>query len=167
MSARKMVVVHPEKCTGCRLCELACSFQHNKVFRPAASRVSVQLLAKDGFSFPELCMKCDDTPCMAICEPKAIAKDPQTGVMHINLADCNGCKRCISACKYGGVEYDYGADKALICDMCDGDPSCVKNCWAGALEIIDIEENPELRATALDEALERHAKYGEVTALDA
>jgi len=34
----KMLYVDIEKCTGCRLCELACSFRHYDEYNPAKSR---------------------------------------------------------------------------------------------------------------------------------
>ena len=29
----KVLMIHPDKCTGCRNCELACSFEHEQRFR--------------------------------------------------------------------------------------------------------------------------------------
>jgi Fe-S-cluster-containing hydrogenase component 2 len=107
-------------------------------------------------------MKCDEMHCAAICEPKAITRDEATGVMHIDTAACTGCKRCISACRYGGIAYDWVADKALVCDLCEGDPTCVRNCWSSALSVIDVEDSPDLRTTALEEARYRHETYCQV-----
>ena len=33
----KVLMIHPDKCTGCRNCELACSFEHERRFRPGCS----------------------------------------------------------------------------------------------------------------------------------
>ena len=35
----KMLMIYPNKCTGCRNCELACSFEKEESFRPGASRI--------------------------------------------------------------------------------------------------------------------------------
>jgi Fe-S-cluster-containing hydrogenase component 2 len=34
-------VVRSEKCTGCRSCELACSFHHRKVFSPSLASIHI------------------------------------------------------------------------------------------------------------------------------
>jgi Fe-S-cluster-containing dehydrogenase component len=38
---RWRIAVHPEKCTGCRACELSCSFHHTKTFGRKLSSVEV------------------------------------------------------------------------------------------------------------------------------
>jgi len=35
----KVLMIHPDKCTGCHNCELACSVFHEGEFRPRVSRV--------------------------------------------------------------------------------------------------------------------------------
>jgi len=35
-------VVWTEKCTGCRNCEIACSYHHNKVFSPEIASIEVR-----------------------------------------------------------------------------------------------------------------------------
>jgi len=37
-----------EQCTGCRACELACSFHHHKVFAPTRSRIHIVKDEKTG-----------------------------------------------------------------------------------------------------------------------
>lgn len=162
MSRQMMLRVSPGQCTGCRLCELSCSFHHYGVFRPSVSRVRVLLRGKEGFSFPEVCQKCDEAWCMAICEPGAITRDEVTGVMHVDHEVCTGCRRCVSACRYGGMQFDPTAKRALVCDFCDGDPSCVKNCWPGALEVASASVESQTRAELQAEALQRHAEYTQV-----
>lgn len=40
-------VIHPERCTGCMLCVLACSFHHTKRFDRRISSVAVSTLGKE------------------------------------------------------------------------------------------------------------------------
>ena len=35
------VLIKPEKCTGCRVCQLECSFKYHKVFNPALSNIQI------------------------------------------------------------------------------------------------------------------------------
>ncbi|MEJ2723584.1 MAG: 4Fe-4S binding protein [Deltaproteobacteria bacterium] len=37
----KILMIHADKCIGCHNCALACSFVHEKAFRPRAVRVHV------------------------------------------------------------------------------------------------------------------------------
>ena len=36
--------IHPEKCTGCLICELRCSLRFEKAFNPSKARITVRRL---------------------------------------------------------------------------------------------------------------------------
>jgi carbon-monoxide dehydrogenase iron sulfur subunit len=40
--------IHHEKCTGCRACELACSYHHTKVFNPRLASLHIQRNEREG-----------------------------------------------------------------------------------------------------------------------
>jgi len=63
----KLLMIHPEKCTGCENCVLACSFHHEKDFRPAATRIHVFTWEREGISVPMMCQQCGDAPCIKVC----------------------------------------------------------------------------------------------------
>jgi Fe-S-cluster-containing hydrogenase component 2 len=42
------LIVETETCTGCRSCELACSFHHHKVFGRKRGSIEVKRVEKDG-----------------------------------------------------------------------------------------------------------------------
>jgi Fe-S-cluster-containing hydrogenase component 2 len=46
---------------------------------------------------------------------------------------CTGCRACVEACPYGVMFFDEDENFALKCDLCGGDPECVKNCAMGAI----------------------------------
>lgn len=48
----KQIIVHQEKCTACRECELACSFSHTGEFNPALSRIRVNDFYGEQFYLP-------------------------------------------------------------------------------------------------------------------
>ena len=67
-----VLMIHPDRCTGCRNCSLACSFRHEGQFRPAASRVHVYSWEREGFSVPTMCQQCDTAPCVNVCPTGAL-----------------------------------------------------------------------------------------------
>jgi carbon-monoxide dehydrogenase iron sulfur subunit len=39
---------------------------------------------------------------------------------------------CVTACLFDGMGIDVVARQVVKCDLCDGDPTCVRFCDAGA-----------------------------------
>jgi carbon-monoxide dehydrogenase iron sulfur subunit len=132
----KILVVQPEKCTGCRTCELTCSYTHTGEINPTRSRISVFNFERIGFSTPVVCQQCTSAACMAVCPVGAISRD-DNGAMHVNDDRCLRCKMCAIACPLGATLYDYVEDKIIKCDLCGGDPACVKLCPSGAISYQD------------------------------
>ena len=129
----KTIVVQPEKCTGCHTCELVCSFTHTEEFNPTRSRISVINFEKIGFAFPVLCQQCGEAACMKVCPVGAVSKNAVTGAMEINDSKCLRCQLCTIACPVGATLYDPVANIVAKCDLCQGDPQCVKLCPSGAI----------------------------------
>lgn len=63
----------------------------------------------------------------------AISVDDATGAKIVNDAICLRCKMCTIACPFGATFYDADRDMILKCDLCGGDPECVKQCHANAI----------------------------------
>ena len=150
MGLDKMLVINSKRCTGCRLCELACSFWHTgkacpSVFQPSVSRIKVRLFSKEGYSVPGVCLQCQECYCITACDAKAMHKNEETGAIEIDESLCIGCKACLSVCPYEGMGYDFVRDKAIVCDLCRGDPECVKYCFSGAIQWVDIDSVPFVR----------------------
>ena len=113
-------------CTGCRTCELACSFRHEGVFNPRKSRIRiVRELTKD---CPIYCRHCEGPPCVRVCPVNAFVQDERTGAFTVDEDACTGCGACVQACPFGAIALDPGMRRALKCDLCGGDPACVKVC---------------------------------------
>ena len=51
-----------------------------------------------------------------------------------------GCKTCVTACPLGGVLFHALKGCAMKCDLCGGDPECVKSCIYGALSYLSMDE---------------------------
>lgn len=129
----KMLVFDPKKCTGCRLCELACSFRMEGEFNPTRSRVQVAIFDEEAFYTPLSCFQCDEAWCRHACPAAAITRDPALLREVVNPVRCVGCRICTLACPFGQVMYNAATGKVYKCELCDGDPACVKFCPTGAL----------------------------------
>jgi len=140
----KQIVVHQEKCTACRDCELACSFEHTGRFVPALSRIRVNDFYEEQFYLPMTCVHCADAPCATVCPTVAIQRqlDGQILVMEER---CIGCKMCLLACPFGVMGFQPDEGVAQNCDLCGGDPQCVAFCVPKALEYADVETDATAR----------------------
>jgi len=127
----KYLFAERQNCTGCRACEYACSSYHEGLVRPAASRIHVRKY-RGIVDVPVICHHCDDAPCIAACptNPPAIQKDPDTNGITLNSKACLGskCLKCQEACPSEFIRVHPDTGKPLMCDLCGGDPECVKAC---------------------------------------
>lgn len=133
---QKILLIDPEKCTGCRICEVACSLHQEKECNPSKSRVHILKWEGLGVDVPMLCVQCDEPICEAVCPTAAIRRDAKTKAISIDHEACIGCRMCVMACPFGGITLDTVERRALACDLCEGDPICVKLCPTGALQYV-------------------------------
>lgn len=133
----KVLVVTPEKCTGCHTCELICSFLHHGVFSPARSRITVFNFERAGFSTPIVCQQCSPAACMQVCPVGAISQDDKTRAKVVDKERCLRCQMCTIACPFGATFFDPVFNEILKCDLCGGDPECVKLCPSGAISYVE------------------------------
>lgn len=72
----KHIEVKTEKCTGCKLCELACSAVKTGQFNPRDARIVVSLVDIPEIPVPILLDSCDycfgNPVCVRFCLPQAI-----------------------------------------------------------------------------------------------
>ncbi|MBA1335651.1 MAG: Quad-[4Fe-4S] ferredoxin, HycB/HydN/HyfA family [Firmicutes bacterium] len=132
----KILMLSPEKCIGCRTCELICSFNKIKAFNPKSSRVSVISYDEAAISIPIMCMQCEEPSCMKVCPTSAIRKT-EDGSVAIDEKKCIGCKLCVSACPLGNITFSATEKKIIKCDLCEGEPKCAEFCPSGAIEFKD------------------------------
>lgn len=133
MDMGRVLLVDHSLCTGCRLCELACSFRHEGVFLPLMSRIRVWSDEANGIFVPVVCQQCDDPPCVWACPGGALARDESRGLVTYVPGRCLGCRICMVVCPFGAIGYDSLRRHVRKCDLCDGDPACAEACPSGAL----------------------------------
>ncbi len=80
-----------------------------------------------------VCQQCGTAACMKVCPVGAISRNAVTGAMEVAESRCITCKMCTIACPFGATLYDYVNNKIAKCDLCGGDPACVKLCPSGAI----------------------------------
>jgi len=131
-------------CSGCKRCEIACSMKFEGWIWPEASRVRV-FMPFPGLEVPHLCSQCMDYPCVASCPVSALSVHPTTKAVIVDREKCISCSKCIHACP-GNVPILHPKDnKATICNLCDGDPECVKVCTeAGYNALTLVDEGPSV-----------------------
>jgi len=132
--------IHPDKCTGCRQCELACSWVQTGEFQPSRSVIRVHVFDEQASYAPWTCFQCDEAWCMQACPVNAIDVDAASGAKIVLDEACVGCKLCVIACPFGTIFFDKAQDSATKCDLCAGDPACAHACPTGA--IVHAEADP-------------------------
>ena len=126
-----------KNCSGCRRCEVACSLYHENKIWPEASRVRVFMLVP-GAEFPHLCSQCIDYPCIQSCTFDALSVDTKTDAVIVDKEKCTACGACIRACPGAIPHLHPTKNYILICDLCNGNPQCVKVCQDGKWDALRI-----------------------------
>lgn len=121
------LIVDPERCTGCNSCILACSFAHEGYFSLSEARIQIDKNEGNAQFDPRVCIQCDDIYCVKICPTDALSRDENLGIIKWNGQRCIHCHLCEKVCPYGGIHFNSD-DKLLVCDLCGGDPECIKVC---------------------------------------
>lgn len=146
----KKIILYPERCTGCRLCESTCALYNEKMNDLSRSRIRVIKKHSLGLSAPIVCLQCKKPPCLKACSVDAIRRDSD-GLVSIDYELCIDCEACVTECPFGVMI--ALPDKVVKCELCNGDPQCVKLCATGAIEYTDPEAVTQRRRLASVNAL--------------
>ncbi len=97
---------------------------------------------------------------MAICPKEAIYQDTVLNAVMINYDLCIGCKMCVSACPFGAMGFNAQSGRVFKCDLCDGDPQCVRFCDMKAVDYVESAKvtYPRMRESAahFSELMRKH-----------
>lgn len=151
------------RCTGCKTCEMACKdfkdlsvgAAFRKVYEVTlgtTERDANGCITSSCVSYPlsMSCNHCDDPACTKVCPTTAMHKDPETGLVSVDVDKCIGCGYCHMACPYNAPKVDREKGHSVKCDGCaervaaGEKPVCVEACPARALDFGTIEEMAKL-----------------------
>lgn len=156
----KVVVVDPILCGGCGYCEVVCSFFNQGTCNQTKSAIRISRI-EPGIDMVSVCHQCQDPPCAKVCPVDAFYRSEKTGALLINDEKCFGCGDCIPACPFGEIVLPEGYKIPVKCDLCNGDPKCVKYCFKGAIKYMDDEQvaRERRRKVAAQEGEKTWAKF--------
>ena len=136
MTLQKILLINAEKCSGCDLCTLNCSFVKGSMFNPFNGRIWVIRCPEKGINIPMVCEHCINPPCEKACPTGAI-KRGSDGIVRLNEEKCSACKLCVLTCPFGALTVDLNKGVAIKCDQCEGEPICAMVCPTGAITYVD------------------------------
>ena len=124
-----MITLDLAKCSGCRRCEVHCSFFHSGKVGRNGARIKVVKIEGIGIDFPVVCQLCRERYCTKC--PEAAIQIGYLGQVVVSPTLCTVCGICETLCPSGAIEvFD---DIPYVCDLCGGDPRCVKACTMNAI----------------------------------
>ena len=150
----RFVIAEPNKCIGCRTCEVACALAHPlgdgtaQALSPANFKPRLRLVKNLKTTAPVQCRQCENAPCVNACPTKALVY--RSGTVQLIESRCIGCQTCVLACPFGAMdviqapvaEQNLGSSSvrstisvAHKCDLCIDvatGPACIPSCPTGS-----------------------------------
>ena len=157
----KTVFINPERCIGCKQCQIACAVEHSKsknLYKALYESITPRprILVAPGLylntSFPNQCRHCDPAPCMSVCPTGAISRDSDHGIVLVDGIKCITCAMCAMVCPFDVLTFSPQSDSeprrpvAVKCDHCidrrrRGEvPVCVEACKVDALVFGELND---------------------------
>ena len=144
---KKMIVVYPERCSGCQRCEMACTLKNDHKTNSHIARVKVwrNYMYGDSMDFDggamrnleyaqDYCKQCRIALCMEACPVSAIVVSEHNGARIVLDDRCIGCGTCTEACPWHMPTIDLATNKSTKCISCG---RCARHCPNGAIGFID------------------------------
>ncbi len=120
-------------CDVCSACVVTCSLMHFGEANVQKTGIRLEARYNDGIAKMTYCRQCDAPGCVQACRVGAFVIDEETGCRRIEQEKCIGCKACMRACPFDAIIYVPETKTCFKCDLCGGDPECVKQCPTGCL----------------------------------
>jgi Fe-S-cluster-containing hydrogenase component 2 len=133
------ILISNSKCTGCRMCEQACSRFHEGPDEDSLSRLTIEVAPDTGAVKGRACMQAACAKCALNCPEGAIERQPvqidvegapplKGWVLKVNEDKCSNCGTCYDVCPNGVIKEHPTKGVAFKCDLCGGKPQCFIAC---------------------------------------
>lgn len=152
------VMISSKKCTGCHMCELACSAWHEGAYRPSVARLYSEVNPTTGKTKGHTCLQLGCAKCQKACPTGAIVtkeitlKIPGDFAAKEKIGDevkgyvlvveeelCTNCGECYDVCPTDTIHPHPDREVAFKCDLCDGDPQCIAFCQNPHVLAVDVK----------------------------
>lgn len=117
---------------------MACSLSKFGECNPKKSAISIVRDEFERYEYAIVCMQCEDAPCLEVCHQGAYYVEDR--IVKREDDKCIHCRLCAAVCPHSAIS-TIGRE-LVKCDLCGGDPQCVKFCSTEAL--VYEEETKEL-----------------------
>ena len=116
--------IRKERCSGCHICEMVCSLFHTGRINVERSAIRIhQDDLETSMNTPHLCRQCKKMKCL---EVEGLPQEPER-------RQFRWPKPRADQCPFEALP--VFEDTAFHCDLCGGDPRCVRVCTTGAIRI--------------------------------
>ena len=159
------VLINSKKCTGCHMCELACSAFHEGAYRPSVARLFSEVNPTSAAVKGHTCLQTGCAKCQEACPQDAIVTkkitvkpagefaskekigESVTGyVLVVDEDKCTNCGECYDVCPTNVIHEHPDREVAFKCDLCDGDPQCIAFCQNQYVLAVDLKVDKADRA---------------------
>jgi len=130
---RNQLKINPVPCTACLSCVMACSQYHKNATGSEYSALQLIVDPFNGDHHFNHCRQCVEALCAAACPVHSISWAESFRAWVLNPETCIHCGRCVDACPFDALPWPDHDDVPIKCDLCEGDPECVKACHFGVL----------------------------------
>ncbi|WP_425804365.1 4Fe-4S dicluster domain-containing protein [Desulfitobacterium sp. Sab5] len=144
---------NPNRCLGCRACQMACAVNHDLPPGVFLRKVVCVEFVKEThlvkYYLSSSCNHCENPECFRLCPQRAYRKR-RDGIVVYDAGKCNGCGTCTRSCPFGAPMVNPVTGKVIKCDLCfdrleEGEsPFCVNACPVYALKLFDTEASEGL-----------------------
>ena len=174
--ARYGMIIDATTCLGCNACTVACIEENQTAYWN--DKVRTRVYEKEVGSYPDvdkifqtqICVHCDDPPCVDVCPTGASHIGPG-GVVLVDYEKCILCGACVEVCPYNAryfytpedvkkAKEEFGPNEHIVphvdkCTLCihrieQGlEPACVATCVGESRIFVDWDNlTPEQEALA-------------------
>lgn len=121
-----------------------CSMVNESYASLSGARIQVELSPFEGTPKITICRQCAKAACVEVCPTGAIRRDEEDYLL-VDYTRCTasteGCRECIDKCPFHAMFWNALSERVMKCELCKGNPQCVKTCAVGALTLQIVRPN--------------------------